>query len=1327
MKKRIILAGLLLASMGIAGGCQIDFSSLRYNVDFYVDGELYQSVGTDGKKIEMPKNPTKDGYQFDGWYTEADGEGELITLYTILNQPLSEDIRLSIYAHFLEEITVSFVTGTDEVIADAEYLEGDTMSALTPNVTPEDMLFNGWFTDEKCTQKWDMETKLDEDMTLYAGWIDKYVTITYIYNIEGMENTTVQATRFETISQLTPDNRTDETFLGWYTDENLKTEWDFNDPVQKDMTLYGKWQSKYVTVTYDYQHESFTNKTVKLERGERATELSPDPIPLYHDFLGWCKYSYGGLTWDFNKPIEQDMTLYANWKDHTGEYVHVTYVYTDGYRYSGSTRIGDLIEDRHQVVQTGERFVGWFLDENFTQPWDILNDRADKKDITLYAKKERALYTLSFDTPGLQQFQNYTAYYGDSAELPYVSKENHRLAAWLGTLEDGSTIRVECKYTGYSYIFPYTHRYESNVVFTPIFESFFTFEKIPSENAYALTNINAHGALTIDIPSTYNGLPVTRIEEEACINNQFVRTITIPDSVTYIGKNAFEVCSLMTEVTIGAGVTEIDAYAFYYCEQLTKINFNCNNLKTIGNGAFSRTKVQKLILPDTVETLGSISSCEYLSSLYLGKSLKTITTSIFNCKELKEIHLPATLESVPSALFEDCYLVIYAEAASKPDGWPEDWNSTNMPVIWNSANVKTLTKDGVLYAINDDYATIVKYSGVTSSLTVPEYVTVNNTQYPVTMVAANAFYAAETLVNLSLPNTLEKVDYPQFLACNQLSYFTENGVTYLGNAENPYLILKTITKHQDTLTVPAQTRIILGHDPNTYYTTYTIGGLAFEEGSQLQYIGPQFFSWGSGPIDVFLPAGVKYIAPNALSSLYSGSIVNIFIPEESQPEGWAEDWSGPESVAPNTFYGATKDDLVTVDEATYLLHNGEATLIHLMTTQSTYSLPETVAWNGQKYPLTKMANRCLFTIQADLTYLAIPACVTEPSNTLAISVNHSIDLFLWEMEYDPNLTLSGNCIYGVTTQDYIMQENAHFIIRGDYAEAYRFLGKGTSDNPTVCILPKTVTAYNREITVSHISRRFIGDLKYVQIYFHETVTTIPTGITYGYGVSIYTAYNSDPKGWETDWNECYRGGNLNPINYIPVTYGVTGVTDDVKTYTFMVNGEQFKQLTAPFAPSAPTPSVSGKYFWGWYDNAELTGNIIEFPYVGESTTFYARFENEQIQDGKTQDTAYVLTVGSYIPVNITKPGQTVYFKYTVEKEQAYTFKSRGDCDTIGKIYYMRNVVSILREETVATADTGGSGENFSMTETLTTRTYYFTVKLVDSTQTGSFEVILSAM
>ena len=50
-----------------------------------------------------------------------------------------------------------------------------------------------------------------------------------------------------------------------------------------------------------------------------------------------------------------------------------------------------------------------------------------------------------------------------------------------------------------------------------------------------------------------------------------LKSIVIPDSVTCIGRNAFEYCSSLTSVVIGNSVTLIDYDAFSGCNLLSNI------------------------------------------------------------------------------------------------------------------------------------------------------------------------------------------------------------------------------------------------------------------------------------------------------------------------------------------------------------------------------------------------------------------------------------------------------------------------------------------------------------------------------------------------------------------------------------------------------------------------------------------------------------------------------------------------------------------------------------------------------------------------------------
>ncbi|MBI22328.1 MAG: hypothetical protein CMN05_01870 [Roseibacillus sp.] len=66
-------------------------------------------------------------------------------------------------------------------------------------------------------------------------------------------------------------------------------------------------------------------------------------------------------------------------------------------------------------------------------------------------------------------------------------------------------------------------------------------------------------------------------------------SITIPDSVTSIGEEAFSRCYKLTSITIGNGVTSIGHRAFARCENLSAVTFlgdapKLNEWKDIING-----------------------------------------------------------------------------------------------------------------------------------------------------------------------------------------------------------------------------------------------------------------------------------------------------------------------------------------------------------------------------------------------------------------------------------------------------------------------------------------------------------------------------------------------------------------------------------------------------------------------------------------------------------------------------------------------------------------------------------------------------------------------
>lgn len=68
-------------------------------------------------------------------------------------------------------------------------------------------------------------------------------------------------------------------------------------------------------------------------------------------------------------------------------------------------------------------------------------------------------------------------------------------------------------------------------------------------------------------------------------------------------------------------------------------------------------------LPDSIESIG-----EY---------------AFYHCTRMYSIFVPEEVEKIGKYAFCDCEnLTIYCEAESEPEGWHDDWNAGNCPVVW---------------------------------------------------------------------------------------------------------------------------------------------------------------------------------------------------------------------------------------------------------------------------------------------------------------------------------------------------------------------------------------------------------------------------------------------------------------------------------------------------------------------------------------------------------------------------------------------------------------------------------------------------------------------
>lgn len=188
---------------------------VSFNKNGHGTAPASQTVELNGKATK-PADPTAEGYVFRGWYTTA-----ACTTEFDFNTPITADTTL--YAKWNETYTVTFNVGDHGTAPTAQTVENGGKATKPENPTAKGWRFDGWYTDERYTARYDFDKAVTANTTLYAKWTQLF-TLTFetnggtkIDSVEAPDGSLVYLGSYK-------PTKSGYYFVGWYTDKNLTRE-----------------------------------------------------------------------------------------------------------------------------------------------------------------------------------------------------------------------------------------------------------------------------------------------------------------------------------------------------------------------------------------------------------------------------------------------------------------------------------------------------------------------------------------------------------------------------------------------------------------------------------------------------------------------------------------------------------------------------------------------------------------------------------------------------------------------------------------------------------------------------------------------------------------------------------------------------------------------------------------------------------------------------------------------------------------------------------------------------------------------------------------------